>query len=150
MHVFMMLFAVHGQPLLGAAKTVPPPPGFGKAELLPTPPFAEWSDAPETPSTLSKVVSKTTTTKPSPAETPVYLPCGGLVPNPLLCPSGYKCVDDPRVPGCGLACDMPGVCVENIMCGGIMGRLCPAGKTCVYQSNCDPYNGGRDCGGVCE
>ncbi len=37
-------------------------------------------------------------------------------------------------------------------CGGIKGRLCPEGFTCVDdpRDDCDPQSGGRDCGGICR
>lgn len=36
-------------------------------------------------------------------------------------------------------------------CGGIANFLCPEGKTCVDNpdDDCDPNNGGADCGGIC-
>lgn len=36
-------------------------------------------------------------------------------------------------------------------CGGIAGIQCPAGQKCVDNpnDNCDPSNGGADCGGIC-
>jgi len=37
-------------------------------------------------------------------------------------------------------------------CGGIAGLVCPSGLECVDDPNddCDPAQGGRDCGGVCR
>ena len=37
-------------------------------------------------------------------------------------------------------------------CGGIAGIECPKGEVCVDDPNddCDPNNGGADCGGFCE
>lgn len=37
-------------------------------------------------------------------------------------------------------------------CGGIAGIQCPSGKVCVDDrtDDCDPNNGGADCGGVCR
>jgi hypothetical protein len=37
-------------------------------------------------------------------------------------------------------------------CGGIAGLTCPSGQECVDDPNddCDPAQGGRDCGGVCR
>jgi hypothetical protein len=36
-------------------------------------------------------------------------------------------------------------------CGGIAGFPCPEGQTCVDDpsDDCDPANGGADCGGIC-
>ncbi|KAF9872120.1 hypothetical protein CkaCkLH20_10457 [Colletotrichum karsti] len=83
--LFMMFFAVLGQPLLGAAASAPPLPDFGKAKLLPTPPFAEWPDA---PSTITTVATRTTPI-PSPVTTHTYSACGGLVATPRPCASGF-------------------------------------------------------------
>jgi hypothetical protein len=40
---------------------------------------------------------------------------------------------------------------EPIFCGGLAGRVCPAGYECVDipDDRCDPSNGGRDCLGRC-
>lgn len=37
-------------------------------------------------------------------------------------------------------------------CGGIAGIECPKGEVCADDPNddCDPNNGGADCGGICE
>jgi hypothetical protein len=37
-------------------------------------------------------------------------------------------------------------------CGGFAGIPCPDGQVCVDDPNddCDPQNGGADCGGICE
>ena len=37
-------------------------------------------------------------------------------------------------------------------CGGISGKQCPVGQTCVDDPNdtCDPNAGGADCGGICQ
>jgi hypothetical protein len=61
-------------------------------------------------------------------------------------------MDDPFKAGCGLACDQPGICVRNKMCGGFAGFKCDnRGQVCVDNPNddCDPKNGGADCAGVC-
>jgi hypothetical protein len=36
-------------------------------------------------------------------------------------------------------------------CGGIAGFPCPDGQTCIDDpsDDCDPQNGGADCGGIC-
>jgi hypothetical protein len=61
-------------------------------------------------------------------------------------------MDDPFKPGCGLACDQPGICVRDKMCGGFAGFKCDnRAQVCVDNPNddCDPKNGGADCAGVC-
>lgn len=91
-------------------------------------------------------------TPPAAKLPPKYPPCGGFRPTPLECPKGTICVDDPRRGGCGMACDMPGICVApRIFCGGIAAIQCPTGMICIDNPNdgCDPQNGGRDCGGIC-
>jgi hypothetical protein len=50
----------------------------------------------------------TTSTKPAtPSNT--YQSCGGFRVQPVSCPRGYQCINDARNPGCGMACDMPGI-----------------------------------------
>jgi hypothetical protein len=71
--------------------------------------------------------------------------CGGFVVNAHSCSSigNYLCYNpNPRI-------DVPGECVKT--CGGIAGISCADGYTCVdnVDDNCDPNNGGADCGGVC-
>jgi hypothetical protein len=73
-----------------------------------------------------------------------------------LCPDGVTmsgpgaCVATGS--GCGweiIECPASG---EPIFCGGIAGRPCPEGQTCVDDPNdtCDPNAGGADCGGICK
>ncbi|KAG6279033.1 hypothetical protein E4U48_000259 [Claviceps purpurea] len=83
-----------------------------------------------------------------------YMACGGFRSQPVKCPSGTECRDDPRVPeSCGLACDVPGICMPKKApsCAGFAGRACPKGLQCydVLHDGCDPQNGGADCIGVC-
>ncbi|KAH6647705.1 hypothetical protein BKA67DRAFT_396363 [Truncatella angustata] len=84
-----------------------------------------------------------------------YRMCGGLVSTPTPCPDNYTCMDDPRVDGCGMACDMPGICVPNdaASCGGIVGKQCDqcTGLQCYDYpgDSCDPSNRGFDCIGIC-
>ncbi|KAG5928009.1 hypothetical protein E4U42_001435 [Claviceps africana] len=83
-----------------------------------------------------------------------YLSCGGFRTQPVTCPEGTECRDDPRVPrGCGLACDAPGICMPTNApsCAGFAGRLCRKGLYCydVPDDGCDPQNGGADCAGIC-
>lgn len=41
--------------------------------------------------------------------------------------------------------------VKGRFCGGIAGIPCPAGQRCMDDptDDCDPKNGGADCGGIC-
>ncbi|KAL6856353.1 hypothetical protein J3F83DRAFT_451119 [Trichoderma novae-zelandiae] len=82
-----------------------------------------------------------------------YASCGGFTPRPHNCGAGFECQDDPRLPpNCGMACDVPGICVaENAhFCGGFLGLACPRGLYCYDAlDGCDPQNGGADCGGIC-
>ena len=50
-----------------------------------------------------------------------------------------------QCPAMNQACCLP------VRCGGIAARPCPDGAMCVDDptDNCDPNNGGADCGGVC-
>jgi hypothetical protein len=73
--------------------------------------------------------------------------CDGFVVNAHHCPEGYDCTGATNP-------DLPGSCVEQSQpktCGGIAGIQCPAGQKCVDNpnDNCDPANGGADCGGIC-
>lgn len=87
--------------------------------------------------------------------TPTYAPCGGdREDGPLECEEGFKCVDDPRKEGCGMACDDTGICVPKglEMCGGFAGFPCEEeGRVCIDDpfDDCDPENGGADCAGIC-
>jgi hypothetical protein len=41
--------------------------------------------------------------------------------------------------------------VKPVFCGGFAGIKCKGGKLCVDDptDDCDPKNGGADCGGIC-
>lgn len=85
-----------------------------------------------------------------------YQSCGGFVPGPAQeCPEGSTCLDDPRVPGCGMACDRRGICVPDDapQCLGFAGFVCPEGEgfECYDRpgDDCDLDDGGADCIGVC-
>ncbi|PKS10958.1 hypothetical protein jhhlp_002717 [Lomentospora prolificans] len=125
---------------LGSVET--PTPESTTVEVSSTP-------ANNSPTTcLDGYASMTTSALPVPS----YQPCGGdRKEGPLQCEEGYVCVDDPRVEGCGMACDRPGVCVEKKPCGGYFGLPCPAGLICVEDPSdgCDPAQGAVDCNGVC-
>ncbi|KAK3309246.1 uncharacterized protein B0T15DRAFT_526656 [Chaetomium strumarium] len=96
----------------------------------------------------------TTTTTCESSPKPTYQPCGGFRIKPFDCPKGQACIDDPYTGGCGMACDMPGICVDvaaSAFCGGFAGIPCKDGRKCVDdpRDECDPDNGGADCGGIC-
>jgi hypothetical protein len=67
----------------------------------------------------------------------------------ILCPVGSQCVEK-QVQCVRAPCPPVAECVP-IACGGIAGRPCPTGSTCVDNPDdgCDPNNGGADCGGIC-
>jgi hypothetical protein len=92
----------------------------------------------------------TTKTTPDPPKQ-TYQSCGGFRIQPVDCPEGEICVDDPYRGGCGMACDIPGICVKPVFCGGFAGIACKDGKKCIDDptDDCDPKNGGADCGGIC-
>ena len=75
--------------------------------------------------------------------------CGGLTANPYNCEVGKVCVDHPY--RASMAVDHPGICIKKTFCGGIAGIQCPGTLQCVDDpsDNCDPNNGGADCGGYC-
>ena len=54
----------------------------------------------------------------------------------------------------GVSVEHQGECkkTEPLSCGGIAGRPCPQGKTCVDDptDDCDPRRGGADCPGRCQ
>lgn len=104
------------------------------------------------PETLVTIIKPTAVTKFPPITTHTYKPCGGYRVTPLKCDEGEICIDDPyNTSSCGLACDLPGICVKPIMCGGIAGFRCPDGKKCFDdpRDDCDPLKGGADCAGLC-
>lgn len=83
-----------------------------------------------------------------------YPSCGGMISENFACDEGLNCIDDPREEfGCGMACDMLGICVSPTVatCGGFAGLECPAGTTCYDDPkvDCDSKNGGSDCPGIC-
>ena len=78
---------------------------------------------------------------------PADVVCGGhTIPSAQhACPAGFTCNGD------ALAWDGPGHCSQ--FCGGFAGLHCSnANETCQDDPNddCDPKNGGRDCGGLCQ
>lgn len=71
------------------------------------------------------------------------------------CPGQESCPNCPGKPDIcvpkGSSCPRP-ACPAVVTCGGIAGTQCPSGSTCVDDPNddCDPENGGADCGGICQ
>ena len=53
--------------------------------------------------------------------------------------------------GAGVSVASEGAC-PSVFCGGIAGFPCPGAGQCVDDpsDDCDPENGGADCGGVCQ
>jgi hypothetical protein len=85
--------------------------------------------------------------------------CGGVCqPEPSNCDADGNCDDDSCT--CDEDCDgdescQNGVCIDDDSgspeCGGFAGIQCDAGEICIDDPSdeCDPENGGADCGGVC-
>ncbi|EPS44792.1 hypothetical protein H072_1205 [Dactylellina haptotyla CBS 200.50] len=99
------------------------------------------------PPNYTKPPCPTTTAAPTSTSGPKK--CGGL--QGLQCAKGETCIDDPKSP-CGIAVDCLGICIVEQFCGGFAGIQCKA-KTDVCiddpRDDCDPKNGGADCGGLC-
>jgi len=77
--------------------------------------------------------------------------CGGLCTcsgAAVLCITGTIFNDDPNVCACEGTPEPP----PAPFCGGIAAFPCPGEGECVDDPNddCDPNNGGADCGGLCE
>ncbi|KFH42467.1 hypothetical protein ACRE_068040 [Hapsidospora chrysogenum ATCC 11550] len=67
-----------------------------------------------------------------------YPSCGGFRIEPKPCDAGSVCVDDPRRPGsCGMACDIPGICVP-VDAPKCPDGVCPEGLQC-YSYEQFPY-----------
>jgi hypothetical protein len=71
--------------------------------------------------------------------------CQAFSTNPHFCPPNWTCIEN------GMVADVGGKCHQN--CGGFAGFMCSdANDECVDNPNddCDPMNGGADCGGICQ
>ena len=85
---------------------------------------------------------------------------GTCAAKPQLCNDLFSPVcgcDDQTYPNAcnaaaaGVAVAHDGACATKQACGGILGRPCPGAGKCVDDpsDDCDPANGGADCGGIC-
>jgi len=86
---------------------------------------------------------------------------GVCTPRPSICPQvispvcgcdGLTYSNSCIAAAAGAAVAKRGECEPKpVFCGGIAGFPCPDGQTCVDNPNdeCDPNNGGADCGGIC-
>lgn len=89
--------------------------------------------------------------------------CGGAAlcrPRPELCPELYEpvcgCDGETYANACaaaaaGASVHSQGVC-PDLTCGGVAGLACPGLGRCAddLSDECDPAQGGVDCGGRCE
>jgi hypothetical protein len=74
----------------------------------------------------------------------------------VTCDPGQVCCNE----SCGICTEPDGFCTEQfcgpaeepVSCGGFAGIACPGVSSCVDDpdDDCDPSNGGADCGGTCE
>ena len=66
-------------------------------------------------------------------------------------PAGGGTCEEPVVGGPGDYVGFTEAPAEPAFCGGIAGIECAAGQTCIDDpdDDCDPENGGADCGGIC-
>jgi hypothetical protein len=77
--------------------------------------------------------------------------CGPKLPLPCpICPDGSSACPHGECTN-GVCSMVFGACPNPGFCGGIAGFPCPPGFTCVddRSDECDPNNGGADCGGQC-
>jgi len=144
--------ATRGENCLGTCVTATPAcGGKGHEDSHPIPTVVAIPTTPPERETPPRVSWSPPVADPA-ASAGAYEDCGGDRLVPKNCPEGYRCIDDARVGGCGMACDAPGICVaEVVACAGKIGRKCPKGLVCYDApgDGCDPEEGGWDCGGIC-
>jgi hypothetical protein len=106
----------------------------------------EAACTPIAPSACAAVLCPTGTTCDVVDDEPVCTPITPSACAAVLCPTGTTCdvVDDEPV-----CSPIP---PSGPFCGGFAGISCPGSGICVDDAtdDCDPNNGGFDCGGVCE
>ena len=78
-----------------------------------------------------------------------YPDCGGFRVEPKYCDERSECKDDPREPeSCGMACDVPGICIPKDASTCDEGHGCPSGLYCYKTVEYDNY--GQPCdGSIC-
>jgi hypothetical protein len=90
-----------------------------------------------------------------PEPDPMGTPCG-----PAICTGDQECCNE----SCGICVEPGGFCTQQLcgdpdpnpdpapFCGGFAGFPCPGAGECVDDpsDDCDPQNGGADCGGLCQ
>lgn len=71
--------------------------------------------------------------------------------NPVCGCDGRTYANSCEAAAAGISVSATGAC-PSVFCGGIAGIPCPGAGNCVDDpsDDCDPENGGADCGGICE
>lgn len=70
----------------------------------------------------------------------MYADCGGHRAVPKYCDEWSECKDDPREPySCGMACDVPGICIPKHVEGCDGDEECSDGLWCYDMKTFDAY-----------